>query len=178
MDSPSFAALSTEFPQSLHRWCTVPTSCPHDVEALSAGAPLQCGAVSQTPTYDQLRGERINADVRASEADPHPLEHPGRHRLRDDTPTAATVCGPFGPRDDFTEAWSWFGTGESGRAEPANATRPAHSLSGTHRREDTTVVHQQPGSDQWRVSEQAPRALLPPPAHARDRRQHGGVGAS
>ena len=44
--------------------------CPHHVDAALNGTPLRCRTVSQTPTYDQLRGERINADVPAGEADP------------------------------------------------------------------------------------------------------------
>jgi hypothetical protein len=58
--------------------------------------------VSQTPTYDQLHGERLNADVPAiegdsfaSETDPDPLAHSGKHRRRDDGPSAA-LCDAFG----------------------------------------------------------------------------------
>jgi hypothetical protein len=45
------------------------------------GRPYGVG-VSQTPTYDQLRDERINADVPASEADLAPHTHLGRHHFR------------------------------------------------------------------------------------------------
>jgi hypothetical protein len=58
--------------------------------------------VSQTPTYDQLRGERINADVPASEANPQLTDRPGRHRVREDTPTDSAVPGPsLGPATDL-----------------------------------------------------------------------------
>lgn len=107
-------ASSTESPQPLHHWCTVSTSCPHEVEDVPAGARLWCRAMSQTPTYDQVRGERINADVPASEADPHELDDPGKHRLRADTPIAAEVCGPSpGPGAELAEDWSGFATGDS-----------------------------------------------------------------
>lgn len=91
--------------------CIVLTSCPQDVEVLLRGRPLRWRVVRQTPTYDQLRGERINADVPASEVHPDWCDRPGRHRLADDTPAAA-VCGPPpAPRGQGAEEWSGFGTG-------------------------------------------------------------------
>jgi hypothetical protein len=77
--------------------------------------------VSHTPTYDQLRGERINVDVPASQAgvparpaDPEPLTRPGRHHLRDDAPTAVAAFGPS-PRSGagLAEDWPGFRTGDS-----------------------------------------------------------------
>jgi hypothetical protein len=135
-------------PQSSHSLSTTraqprPT-CPHGVETALAGAALRCLTVSQTPTYDQLRGERINADVPASEADPQ-VDHPGKHRLREDAPTVVVDGSPPGPVADLVEDWSWFGTREPVQVAPANA---------------------------------APRVLVPPPAHARDRQQHRALGAS
>lgn len=82
------------------------------MEILVTGSPLRCGAVSQTPTYDQLRGERINADVPASMADLHPHDHPDRPHLRDDTPPAATAFGPPGLRGDGAKDWSGTGDGD------------------------------------------------------------------
>jgi hypothetical protein len=74
--------------------------------------PLRWRAVRQTPTYDQLRGERINADVPASKVDPDRLDCHGRHHLQDDAPVAPAVCGPLpGPRREQAEDWSGFGTG-------------------------------------------------------------------
>jgi len=106
---PPPSRLVTESPQPLHHWCTVSTTCPHDVEVVLAAAALRCRAVSHTPTYDQLRGERINAAVPASEADPHQVDHPGKHRPRDDAPTAAAVGGSSPePEADLAEDWSWL----------------------------------------------------------------------
>jgi hypothetical protein len=128
--------------------------------------------------YDQLRGERINADVPVSEVDPASLDRPGRHRLRDDTPAAAAVCGPpLGPGTDRAEGWPWLGTGEPGRADLVNATRAASCLAGTHCRGHTPAVDQRPGADHRGVLELALRALLPPPVHTRDSQQPGAVGA-
>jgi hypothetical protein len=76
--------------------------------------------------YDQLRGERINADVPVSEVDPDSLDRPGRHRLRDDTPAAAAVCGPPpGPRGERAKDWSEFGTG--GIDRPSKHRLPDHA---------------------------------------------------
>lgn len=51
---------------------------------------LRCRTVSQTPIYNQLRGERINADVPANAADPGDVGHTGKHRLPagESSPTA------------------------------------------------------------------------------------------
>ena len=121
-------AQSTEFPQDLHRWYTTFAGCPHHVDAALNGTPLRCRTVSQTPTYDQLRGERINADVPAGEADPHPVDRPGKHRIPDDMPAESALSDvePEGgsakdrsgkhqlrhgtPRADPTRDWSWFET--------------------------------------------------------------------
>ncbi|MGH3982155.1 MAG: hypothetical protein ACRDST_05580 [Pseudonocardiaceae bacterium] len=61
--------------------------------------------MSQTPIYDQLRGERINADVPATGDEPHQANHAGTHRL----PTG----GP-GPAAVFT------------RAQPGQRHEPRH----------------------------------------------------
>jgi hypothetical protein len=100
---------STSCPPPVHSFIL----CPHDVDATPADASLRCRAMSQTPTYDQLRGERINADVPASEADPQQVDHLGRHRLVDD-PLDAAVCGqPPGSGADLAD-WSRFWTVNSG----------------------------------------------------------------
>jgi hypothetical protein len=153
--------LSTESPQPVHYWCTASTTCPHDVEAVLATAALWCRVMRLTPTYDQLRDERLNADVPASEAGTQ-VDHPGRHRLRDDAPAAAAVGGSSsGPGADLAEDWSWFVTGDPVRTGSAHTTRSVHSSAGTHRRE------------------QAPHEFLPPPTHARNsHQQHKTVGTS
>jgi len=85
------------------------------VDAAPEDAPLRCRTVSQTPTYDQLRGERINADVPAGEADPHPVSRPGRHRIRDDMPAGSAVSD-LDPGVDSIEDLSGFATGGSNRS--------------------------------------------------------------
>ena len=77
--------------------------------------------MSHTPTYDQLRGERINVDVPASQAgvparpaDSESLTGPGRHHLRDDAPTAVAAFGPSpGSGAGFAADWPGFRTGDS-----------------------------------------------------------------
>jgi hypothetical protein len=85
------------------------------VDTVPDGAPLRCRTVSQTPTYDQLRGERINADVPAGEADPHPVRRPGRHRIRDDMPVGPAVSDRK-PGGDSVEDWSGFAKGDCDRS--------------------------------------------------------------
>jgi hypothetical protein len=46
-----------------------------DIVAKERG--LWCRAVSLTPIYDQLRGERINADLPASGSEPRPAQRRG-----------------------------------------------------------------------------------------------------
>jgi hypothetical protein len=65
----------------------------------TADAPLRCRRMGETPIYDQVRGERINADVPASKADSQPARCHGKHRLLPDTPVPATVAGPPGVGD-------------------------------------------------------------------------------
>jgi hypothetical protein len=109
-DEPASSRSSTQSPQTVR-------SCPHDVEAVVAAATLGCRGVSHTPTYDQLRGERINADVPASETDPQQVDPPGKHRLRDDAPAVAAVGGfSPGPGADLAEGWSWFTMVDSDRS--------------------------------------------------------------
>jgi hypothetical protein len=47
--------------------------------------------MSQTPIYDQLRGERINADVPTPGVDPQPVDHTGQDRVPADATSAAAV---------------------------------------------------------------------------------------
>jgi hypothetical protein len=85
-------------------------------------APTVSG-VSQTPTYDQRCGERINADVPASdadvpasEADLDPRTYLGRHHLREDGSSAAAVCGSSpGSEAALSGDWAGSGTGDSDR---------------------------------------------------------------
>ncbi|MDQ4033235.1 MAG: hypothetical protein M3332_13625 [Actinomycetota bacterium] len=57
--------------------------------------------MGETPIYEQVRGERINADVPASEADPQRADDHGKHRLSPETPMPAEVFGPPGLGDDL-----------------------------------------------------------------------------
>lgn len=61
--------------------------------------------MSQTPIYDQLRGERIDVDVLASGgADPQRVGHTRQHRLPASPLSAAAVSGrPAGPGADLAE---------------------------------------------------------------------------
>jgi hypothetical protein len=61
------------------------------------GRCLRCQPVDQTPIYEQLRGERLNAEVPAGTRHPQQHEHPGRHRRSTDTAPTAAVFGPSGP---------------------------------------------------------------------------------
>jgi hypothetical protein len=47
--------------------------------------------MSQTPIYDRLRGERINADVTIPEVDPQKIDHTGQDRVPADATSAAAV---------------------------------------------------------------------------------------
>ncbi len=53
--------------------------------------------MGHTPIYDQLRGERINAEVPATGADPQPLNHPGTHHRLADPPIPPAVFEPLDP---------------------------------------------------------------------------------
>jgi hypothetical protein len=68
------------------------------VHAAPAIPPLQCCPVSQTPIYDQLRGERINANAPARGINPHQVVHPDKTLLpADATSVAAVFARPPGP---------------------------------------------------------------------------------
>jgi hypothetical protein len=54
--------------------------------------------MEETPIYDQVRDERINADVPASGAGPQRADDHSKHRLFPDTPVPAAVFGPPGLR--------------------------------------------------------------------------------
>jgi hypothetical protein len=73
--------------------------------------------MGQTPIYDQLRGERINADVPAIGADPQLVGHPGEYPLLVVAPVPATVFGP-GPATDL-DANQHHLVGTSPASQPA-----------------------------------------------------------
>jgi hypothetical protein len=84
--------VSTLCPHAVHRHCTITPICAHGVDAAVSGPRLRCRPVRSTPLYDQLRGERINADVPPSAAQPHQLEDCGKHRLADGDLGSVTGC--------------------------------------------------------------------------------------
>ena len=47
--------------------------------ASSPTLPLRYRPVRETPIYVQLRGECLNAEVPPREADPHQVDHHGKH---------------------------------------------------------------------------------------------------
>jgi hypothetical protein len=87
-DSPSLApthSLSTQsriHPQPVHTTVLPPPQT----------RPYGVRPMDRTPIYDQLRGERINADVPAVEADPQVVGRCGRHHA----PGPTAVVGPPG----------------------------------------------------------------------------------
>ena len=92
--------------------------------------------VSHTPTYDQLRGERINVDVPTSPAgvptrpaEPESLTRPGRHHLRDDAPTAVAALGPS-PGSGVGIAAHWPGC-RTGDCDPRGKHSVADDPPGT-----------------------------------------------
>ncbi len=86
-------------PQSVH---TVSTRCPPPLHSLpSPYTPCGCrplrpaptvSPVRPTPLYDQLRGERINADIPPSDAQAQQVEDRGKHRLAHGELRSVTAC--------------------------------------------------------------------------------------
>jgi hypothetical protein len=109
-------------------------------------APLRCRRMGETPIYDQVRGERINADVPASGVDPQPASYHGKHRLLADTLVPVTVFGPPGPG-------AGLGLNQHRRVWTSPAGLPA--------------ADEQPAATAW-----GPRAALPPEAHTRQAPRH------
>lgn len=119
--------------------------------------------VSQTPTYDQLRGERINADVPASEDNSARVDQCGKHRLLDDA--MARRQAPE-PEADPTADWSWF---ESADSDAGGKHHRAVDAQATGQGLGPRALR--PGSGQLDDPETAssprPHAALPPVTHAR-----------
>ncbi len=78
--------------------------------------------MSQTPTYDQLHEERIDA---ASDTDSAQVDHSGKHRLGDDPAAAMVRDRPPGPEADLPDDWSGFKTD---RSDHRGKHRPNDSL--------------------------------------------------
>jgi hypothetical protein len=77
---------------------------------------LRYRAVGQTPIYDQLRGERINADVPPNDIDSHRHSPLSRHCRGEDAPSAAALERPLG-----REIEGVAGHHRRGKAYPAAA---------------------------------------------------------
>jgi hypothetical protein len=114
------------FPPHLQVSPESPTYTPR-VDASPRRPTPTVSPVTPTPIYDQLRGERINAEVPATGADPHRLDHPDGHRLAPTVLTAPAVAFSRSPLagTDRATSWSWF-TATTPAAQPAiNPTAPA-----------------------------------------------------
>jgi len=84
--------------------------------------------VSQTPIYDQIRGERINVDLPAAGSEPTPVDPPDV-----DTPDKegfpvsgagpAVFVRPLDVAADRAADWSWFAAADPAVQAAANATR-------------------------------------------------------
>jgi hypothetical protein len=89
---------------------------------------LRCRAVGQTPIYDQLRGERINADVPPSTVESDRLVSSGKHRLGAEASSSTAVEGrPVrpGPAGVSGHALGVSGWVDPSRAVVAQAAVPA-----------------------------------------------------
>jgi hypothetical protein len=99
-----------------------------------------------TPIYDQLRGERINADIPATAAVPQLVDQPGKHHL------PAVASGPvsvFGP-----------------------SPGPGTDLDGNRQHLPVTYPTAQPVGDGRPVPARGPRAGLAMEVHARQTPPH------
>jgi hypothetical protein len=122
------------------------TVCTHHVDVAPCGRAPTVSPMGETPIYDQVRGERINADVPASEADPQRADDHGKHRLSPETPVPAAVFGPPGLGDDLAP--------------------------NRHRRAWTDPAGLPAADGQRAATVWGPRAALPPEAHARQAPRH------
>jgi hypothetical protein len=92
-DCPLLAPIHSLYTQSrVHPQPVHTTVLPPPQTRLYGVRPM-----GRTPIYDQLRGERINADVPAAEAGPQVGGRRGRHHVLVVAPGPAAVAGPPGP---------------------------------------------------------------------------------
>jgi hypothetical protein len=118
---------------------TASTGCTHPLLMRSPEARvLRCRPVRETPIYEQLRGERINADVPPSEAASPPVGRSGRHRRLAETTVPSAVCAPPGPGADLA----------------------------AHQHPVPGIADQPPGATRRPAAGREARAALPRPAHA------------
>jgi hypothetical protein len=81
---------STPSPHDIHHHCTASPSVHTLWMPTRSGPPLRCRPVRPTPLYDQLRGERINADLPPSDGHLQQAADRGKHRLADGELGSAT----------------------------------------------------------------------------------------
>lgn len=149
-------------------------------------SPLRCRLVSPTPIYEQLRGERINADVPVCNAEPQRVAHPTSHHLGDtESGPAALAAESVSEPEDSPGAWSWFTpTDQSAPAARRAALRAQSAPEGRrHRRRRSAEPPAGDGAagpagngydssaGQWE-----PGTALPPPTHARHEHAQVAVG--
>ncbi|MBV9161190.1 MAG: hypothetical protein JO281_06500 [Pseudonocardiales bacterium] len=130
--------------------------------------------MSETPIYDQLRGERINADVPATRADPQRVGRPGERCL----PSGAARVSTAFDRPPGTGA----GLAANRPAAVAalvteNAAPRVEPATGTRLGGQTYPVGQLAGYDRETAAVWGPRAALPPTIHARKAQPQRGSGS-
>ncbi|MDQ2790945.1 MAG: hypothetical protein M3Y73_15015 [Actinomycetota bacterium] len=79
--------------------------------------------MSQTPIYDQIRGERINADLPAAGSEPPPVDPPDQPRFPVGGAGPAVFARPPETGADRAADWSWFAAADPAVQAAANATR-------------------------------------------------------
>ncbi|MFN2479023.1 MAG: hypothetical protein ABR615_07595 [Pseudonocardiaceae bacterium] len=79
--------------------------------------------MSQTPIYDQIRGERINADLPAAGSEPPPIDPPDKLRLPAGGADPTVFARPPEVAADRAADWSWFAAADPAVQAAANATR-------------------------------------------------------
>jgi hypothetical protein len=96
---PSLAGGDSSDSQLIH---TLYTHLIHTLlmQSLVAVA-LRCRLVCETPIYEQLRGERINAEVEPSKTALPRVGRPGRHRRLAETTSPIAMRAPLGPGADL-----------------------------------------------------------------------------
>lgn len=140
-------------------------------------SPLRCRLVSPTPIYEQLRGERINADVPVCNAEPQRVAHPTSHRLWDtESGPAVAVAEPVSEPGDSAAAWSWFAPADQSAPGARRAAWRAQSEHEGRRHRRRRSAEQSAGEGAEgpagnggdnRAGQWAPGPALPPPTHAR-----------
>ncbi|MGH3780498.1 MAG: hypothetical protein ACRDRO_07680 [Pseudonocardiaceae bacterium] len=83
--------------------------------------------MSQTPIYDQIRGERINVDLPAAGSEPLPVDLPDKPRFPAGGAGPAVFARPPEVGADRAADWSWFAAADPAVQAAANASRRQNS---------------------------------------------------